>query len=70
MQYEKGDMMKLDWIQAGQTVTADRLKDAKDLPEAAKAELWIGRTLNRAAVEVITAAAQKAKPAPKKKEGE
>jgi hypothetical protein len=60
---------KLDWIKAGQTVTADKMEEAKDLPATAKDELWIGRTLNRAAVEVITAAIKK-KSARKKKEGE
>ena len=62
-------MKKLDWIKTGQTVTASRLKQAKDLPEAAKAELWIGRTLNRAAVKLIMEAVNK-KPTPKKKEGD
>jgi len=63
-------MKKLDWIVAGQTVTADRLKEAKDLPRAAQAELWVGRTLNRAAVNAISEAVKTAPTPAKKKEGE
>lgn len=58
-----------EWIKAGQTVTADRLKEAKDFPQAARAELWKGRTLNKAAAKLIMEAVNK-EPAPKKKEGD
>ena len=75
MQHKEGDMSKskLDWLVAGQTVTESRLDEATKagLPELALAELWKGRTLNRAAVEKINQAkADTKEPEPKKKAGE
>ena len=69
-QHKKGDSMsnsKLDWIVAGQTVTDSRIAEAAKagLPEAALAELWKGRTLNKAAVEKINQAKASKSPEPK-----
>ena len=64
---------KLDWLAVGQTVTESRIAEAvkAGLPESALAELWTGRTLNKAAVEKINQAkAEKKEPEPKKKDGE
>jgi len=66
-------MKKLDWIRAGQTVTESRIAEAEKagLPVEAMAELWKGRTLNRAAVEKINSVKVEVKqPEPKKKDGE
>jgi len=59
-------------LAVGQTVT-DAVLDAAGkakLPEAAMAELWKGRTINRRALEAIKAAVAADKPAAKKKGGE
>ena len=53
-------------LRIGQTITDEILGQCGDLPDAAKAELWKGRTLNKKAVAVINAAtaAKKKKAAP------
>ena len=64
---------ELDWIVPGQTVTESRLAEAEKagLPAGALAELWKGRTLNRAAVDKIKSVkVEETKPEPQKKDGE
>jgi len=61
-------------LRTGQTITDEIIKQCADWPEAAKAELWKGHTLNRREMAIITkaldnqAAAQKAKKAKKETE--
>ena len=51
-------------LRIGQTITDEILEQCCDLPDAARAELWKGRTLNKRAMTAIAAAIDEQQAAP------
>ena len=68
---KESNMSNIAWLVTGQTVTKSRFEEAviANLPPAAMAEIWVGRTLNKQAVANINKAIEAGAPAPEE-EGE
>ena len=54
-------------LRIGQTITKEIMAECKEMPPAALREIWIGRTINKAALMAIEAAIKDAKPTKTKK---